>query len=161
MTVSKFRDMGAYLTYGGHVATTSVTAGGSGDNTAINGPWIDRIGFNSCKIFVFGVTSIQAAQALALSAKLQDAVDGSGSGSGDFAAGMPNYSPLTAKQVIAGPTAAAKFCVELDFDLSGAKRFFRPVITPDLSAANTDTAGVEILIVLGGADKDVVTKRVN
>jgi hypothetical protein len=51
-------------------------------------------------------------------------------------------------------TGAGTFtgCKEYDVDLQGAKQYVRINFTPDLSAANTDTAAVAGVAVFGGSE---------
>ncbi|MBO6511772.1 MAG: hypothetical protein JJ979_25360 [Roseibium sp.] len=92
-----------------------------------------------------------------MAANLQDASDNAGANVADYG------DVLESTVVAAGGSGGSteKDTVELDFDLTGAKRYIRPQFTPDLSAANTDTATVSATLVLMGTRKQPVSKALN
>jgi len=50
-----------------------------------------------------------------------------------------------------GGTVTGTF--EVDLSLAGAGRYVRAKFTPDMSAADTDTAALSAVMVLGGSDR--------
>lgn len=150
---SQFLNGGAYARSAPSGAG-SLTAGGGGDNTAINGPYFDRKSADysrplSCKVVISFRAVLAAGATLSIAAKLQDAVDAAGTGAADY--GDALASAIVATGGVGGSTEEGT--IELDFELEGAREFIRSVVTPDLSAANTDTAIVSACLVLFGADR--------
>lgn len=125
-------------------AYTAVTAAGSGDNTAITGVIIDRKDTNYALEVCIAVpytTALGAKDATLTfkSASIQhsDASDLTGAAA---------YATLESETGTAIVTAAGAGTVtgvkKYNVHLGGAKRYVRFDMTPDLSAANTDTAGI-------------------
>lgn len=142
--------------------STSVTAGGAGDNTAINGAWIDRtlggaIGLaGSAKVVVAWKTTLAANKTLSLAFKMQDADTSGGSGSAD--AGVDAYPngaayASTAVATDSGSGSTLTGTSEFDVNLTGLRQFVRAVITPDLNASGTDTATIMSAYLLFGSDR--------
>lgn len=121
-----------------------VTAGGAGDNTESNGVYVDRSGYDSAKLVVSFEAVLGATETLSIGANIQDDADGSGTGV-DY--GSAYTSAVVATGGAGGSTERG--VVELDFDLRAAKQYIRSQITPDLSAATTDTARIHAVWVLG------------
>lgn len=134
-------------------AGVDVTAGGSGDATEVNCAWIDRRGFASLKAVVTFTTTLAAAATLTFAANLQDASDGSGTGAADFGTALP------ATVVATGPGGGGTVTgvVELDFDVTGADRYCRLQVTPNLSAANTDVLEFGVTYILAGATDNPIS----
>lgn len=131
-------------------ANTSATAGGGGDNTAVTGVIIDRAALRWPKSVVFGVpftTTLAATQTLSVAMTAQ---------SGE-AANLSDATTLATRSgvVATGPAGGGTVTgtVELAVNLTGAGRYVRVNFTPDLSAANTDTAALSAVAVFGGADR--------
>lgn len=134
-------------------AITAATAGGTGDNTAITGVTIDRAAFasgqpplNADLLLGFDTTLAAAATLSLKTVKIQDSADGST---------WADYLAFTDPGVVAtGPGGGGnvKGVTRLGVNLSSARRYVRAVFTPDLSAANTDTASVFALLVFAGFD---------
>lgn len=141
------RDIGAQIA-GRACAAVAATAGGAGDAAEVNGQWIDRQGFLSAKLIVAYQGVLGDGDTLSVAANLQDATDGSGTGAADF--GTAAADAVRATGGSGGSTERG--VVEIDVDLSGAKQFVRAQFTPNLSAANTDTAILSAVLVLGGAE---------
>lgn len=145
---------------------TSITAGGGGDNTAINSAWIDRslassIGLvGSAKIIVSYKAVLAAGKSLFIAGKMQDADDSSGTNSADAGVdAYPNGAALASTKVATsagGGTVTGT--VELDVNLTGLRQYVRSVITPDLDASGTDTALIQIIGVLFGSDRGPISK---
>ncbi|WP_293862479.1 hypothetical protein [uncultured Alsobacter sp.] len=161
MSLNKFRDGGAFCrsVYAGG---GSATAGGAGDNTAANGPWVNRdqgVGgmFRSAKLVISYTAALGAAATLTFNAKMQDATSSGGAGAADIAADtIDNFAiPATIVGTGAGTVTGT---IELDLNLAKAKQYLRTVITPDLSAANTDTCTWQATLIMFGFDRDPVTK---
>lgn len=160
MSLKNVRDGGAFVrtVYAGAGAAT---AGGGGDNTAVNGSWVDRnqgYGMHqSAKLVISYTTALTAAQTLSFTAKLQDATSIGGAGAADLANDtIDNFAfPVT---VVATGAGTVNGTVELDLNLAKAREFIRAVITPDLSNANTDTVSWQAVLLFFGADRAPITK---
>lgn len=129
--------------YGGSAAAT---AGSTGDNTESNGQWIDRQGASWAKVLVGYEAVLGIGATLAIAANLQEATDDAGTGAADFGDALASAVQATGQS----GGEAVSGVVELHFDLTEAERYIRIQSTPNLSAANTDTARVTTMIVLGG-----------
>lgn len=146
---------------------TAVTAGGAGDNTAINSAWTDRALSNligmagSAKVVVAWTTTLAANKTLSLAFKVQDADDNSGTNSADAGVdAYPNGAALTSTvvQTDTGSGGTYTGTTEFDVNLTGLRQFVRSVVTPDLNASGTDTASVQIVGVLFGSDRGPISK---
>lgn len=126
----------------------SIVAAGAGDNTEVDGEWIDRQGYLSASLVILFDAVLADGEDISIGANLQDASDDQGTGAADYGAAIA--SAVRATGGVGGSTEIG--VVKVDFDLSGADRYVRAQFTPDLSAANTDTAIVSAILVLGGAD---------
>jgi hypothetical protein len=142
------RDIGAYIktAFAGYA---DVVAAGSGDDTEVDGPWVDRLGFESLVASIGFETTLGATETLFIAANLQDADDDAGAGVADF--GTVYASALQATGGGGGTTESGT--LELDFDLSDAKRYVRLQFTPDLSAGSADIADLVGQLILGGASQ--------
>jgi hypothetical protein len=122
----------------------SITAGGTGDNTALTGASIDRRGYGSANFVIAYKTTLAASETLSFAAEYQESSDGS------------NWDTATALQAATvaktGAVTAGHGVVEFDVNLEGKKRYIRFNFTPNLSASGTDTAVVYGTAILGGAD---------
>lgn len=131
-------------------AFTAVTAGGGGDNTAVTGITIDRFAKGSVPLngtlSILWQATLAASQTLTIKAvEVEHSDNGSSWGS---------YKTFADPGVVAtGVGTAVKGAVEIGVDLGSAKRFVRAKFTPDLSAANTDTANLVAAFVLAGFDR--------
>lgn len=136
-------------------AFTSITAGGAGDNAAIVGGTTDRTALNSYSSLPRAVEYAVAWQAtlganntLSLkTAKIQSSQDG---------ATWSDLQTFTDPGVVAtGPAGGGVVSGVTKFgaQIGMAGRYVRFVVTPDLSAANTDTATVVSLGVMAGFDR--------
>lgn len=117
--------------------STSATAGGSGDATEVNGTTIDLTqvpGSPNSVVFELPFRAVLgAANTGKITANLQDSPNGS------------DWTDITAPADILLLTGKSGGSTELGvarigFDLTKARRYIRIQATPDLSAANTDTA---------------------
>ena len=127
----------------------SITAGGAGDNTEVDGDFHDRQGFLSCLLIIAFEAVLGAAETLSIAANLQDANDDQGAGVADF--GDALASAVVATGGAGGTTERG--VATLKADLSAARQFVRAQFTPDLSAGAADTAIVVGVLVFGGADE--------
>jgi hypothetical protein len=127
----------------------AATAGGTGDNTEVDGVWIDRLGYLSAKLIVGVRAVLGQGETVTLAANLQDAADSAGTGAADYGAALAATTAATGGS--GGSTEHGR--IVADFDLSGARRYVRAQFTPNLSRANTDTAIAYAVLMLGGADK--------
>jgi len=131
----------------------TLTAGGAGDNTALNGQTIDKqsaaLGNQRWEAiaFLIGAKAVLAAtKTLVVTAKLQTSDDNT---NWDDVANEGTVLTLT------GPAGGATMYGEalLAYPFSAAVgRYSRIVVTPNLSAADTDTALVWAQALLGGPD---------
>ena len=65
-------------------AGVDATAGGSGDNTEVDGAWVDRQGFLSGKAIIAYTATLAQGATLSIAANLQDATSSGGAGAGDY-----------------------------------------------------------------------------
>lgn len=145
---TQIRSIGDLIAVRRAAANTAATAGGSGDNTQVVGVILDRaaLGFpQSC------VVAIPFTAALAAAATLSIAWD---IDSGN-ASNLSDAEVLTsaAAQVVATGAGTVTGTFEANISLAGAGRYVRLNFTPNLSAANTDTAALSAVIVFGGAGR--------
>lgn len=153
MTIVLQKDVKSLLRPRAACVNTAVTAGGAGDNTAITGVAIDRLAtaglpLNAQIVIYWTATLAQAATLTVKTVKVQDSADGSTWA--DFA----TYADPGV--VSTGPTGGGTLTDVLEIagsDLSSARRYVRLVFTPDLSAANTDTARIGAILNLAGFDR--------
>ena len=127
------------------IDSTSVTAGGSGDATAINGVAIDRDSMYSGQVNVSYDATLSTDETLTLAMKLQHSDDGTN---------FEDFVTLDNEVVL----ATAKGVVSRNFSLRAAKKYIRLVVTPDMSASDTDTASIGGTVVLTGSDKNALSE---
>ena len=150
MTTS-IRSIGDEVTVVRAVANTSLTAGGGGDNSAVTGVIIDRavIGWPQSAVVALPFTATLAATAtLSLTPTVQS---GNASNLSDAASLAAPGATVVATGPAGGGTVTG--CHEINVSLAGAGRYVRVNVTPDLSAANTDTAAISGVVVFGGANR--------
>lgn len=148
MTVEN-NNIGSKITVVRAAANTAATAGGSGDATAVTGVIIDRaaLGWPSSAVVAIPFTATLAATATLSVAQVVQ--HGDASNLSDAA----SFATVEATVVATGPSGGGTVTgtIELDVNFEGAKRYVRANFTPDLSAADTDTAALSEVIVFGGA----------
>lgn len=159
MNRSEVLNGGAYATFGRVLGNQAATAGGSGDNTEVNGAWLDRNDaiaglMMSAKLGISFTTTLGIGQTLAFDVQVQHASDIAGSDAADYGPAVTGI--LAANGASGGATVAE--VAELDVGLEGAKRFVRFQITPQLSAANTDTANWSAVVAWFGGRKQPITR---
>lgn len=124
-----------------------LVAAGTGDNTEVSGPYVQRPAMaQSCQVVITANTVLTDTKTLTISGlTLQDATDGSGTGVGDFATSATTL-------VLTGETGGTTEdgVLVIDVDLAGAKEYLRVQYTPDLSHSGTDIAQVTAALHFGG-----------
>lgn len=131
-------------------ANIAATAGGSGDATEATGVIIDRnaIGTPSSAVLAIPFTAtLGAGETLSVTYSVQE---GDASNLSD-AATLKTATVVAATGGAGGSTETG--CLEIDLKTIAGGRYIRVDITPDLSAANTDTAALASLLVFGGMDR--------
>lgn len=148
---TQIRSIGDQIAVRRAAANTAATAGGSGDNTEVVGVIIDRaaIGFpQSCKVAIPFTATLAAAATLTLA---WDMDEGNVSDLSDAEVLKAETAQVVATGPGGGGTVTGTF--EANVPLAGAGRYVRLNFTPNLSAANTDTAALSAVIVFGGMDR--------
>jgi hypothetical protein len=149
---------GAFCRSARGTGNNAATAGGSGDATEVSAAWVSRDSAtgiaNSMKVIVSYTATLAAGATLTFAGNMQDATDGSGTGAADY--GDAVTATVVATGGTGGSTETGTF--ELDVDLAGAREFVRAQITPNLSAANTDTAAWSVTYVFFGDQRHPCTK---
>lgn len=136
-------------------AFTALTAGGTGDNTAVTGLTIDRQACGMPQNAVFSLAyqaTLAAGQTLSIkSVGLEHSADGSTW----VAYTPPGGVPASPGAVATGQTGGSteRGVARVAAILSGANRYVRLNWTPDLSAAGTDTATVAAIATMAGFDR--------
>lgn len=123
----------------------SATAGGTGDNTQATGATIDRVGFGSAKVVVSYTATLAAAATMTLAVSRQTSEDGSTWAT----ATVLQAATLAATGDSGGSTETGVVTFNESYEV--VARYVRYLVTPNLSAANTDTALVATTVILGGA----------
>jgi hypothetical protein len=146
------RDVADLLTSKLGSAFAALTAGGSGDATAVVGVAIDRFATGSmplsAELLLAFSAVLGATKSLSIgTVKIEQSPDGS---NWDATALMTFTDPGIVASSVGGGTVTG--VVKLNVPLGSAKRWVRVDFTPDLSAANTDTATVVAVWNLGGFD---------
>lgn len=145
------KDLGAYIkpVYAG--AEVDGTAASTGDNTEVNGAWIDRQGFESMDFLLAYTATLQQSQTLAVIANVQDADNINGGGAADVA--VTKLTALSSVTLATGDSGGAikKGCYQIGIDLTMCKRYVRVQWTPNLSASGTDTFKIQQAYLLTGS----------
>lgn len=141
-------DIGSLVRVDRAAANTAITAGGGGDNTLVTGVIIDRaaIGWPESAVLAIPFSAVLGAGAtLSITPVVQEG----------NAANLSDAANLAAPgaQVVATGSGTINGTYELNVSLRGAGRYVRANFTPDLSAANTDTAALSAVLVTGGANR--------
>jgi hypothetical protein len=142
-------DVGAYFTsLGPALIPATITAGAGNDNVEVDGPILDRFALRSLhlsgKLTLFGVTTLGAGETLTIAANLQHGAAANLSDATDFGESLP------ATVVKTGAVTNGQWHVELDVDLTMAKRYLKAQVTANLSRANTDTVAIAGVLHVGG-----------
>jgi len=120
------------------LASTAVTAGGTGDDVEIVGSTLDRLALPKAESVVFEIPCkaiLAATKTLVVTGKIQDSANGS------------DWTDLVASGTLLTLTGGAGGSTEygvarLGVDLSQARRYVHVCATPNLSATATDTAEI-------------------
>ena len=149
MSVSKMRNIGAYLHAVAALASNSVLAGGGADGVAQNGLTIDREARDSLSLsalaVVHGFAALSATKTATISIAMQDSADGST---------WATYDPDPSGSYVATvQDASGHFVATRELNLAGARRYVRLVVTPTLSATGTDTCVIDGTVIIGGSDE--------
>lgn len=131
-------------------SSVNVTAGGSGDNTALTGDAIDTQDKNGGLLTIAGTTTLGATETLEIkTVKITHADTSDGT--------FTDYQDITVGEVAVGGTGGSTETFEFNhyFVAKNTKRFIKVVFTPDLSRANTDTARVFSVVGLEGTEAPV------
>lgn len=125
----------------------TAVAGGSGDNTEVDGTAINRLDYDGAAFLILARATLAANKSLAITATVQHA-DDDGAGAPDTFADVDSEIAAADQTVVMTPTmtdggsggtirAVGKVAIK---DLSQLKEWVRIQVTPNLDAANTDTA---------------------
>jgi hypothetical protein len=146
----QMKDIGALIKALRAAGNAALTAGGAGDNTAVPGVILDRaaIGMPQSGLLAIPFTATLAAgETLSVTYTVAEGE----------AADLSDAATLVTGTVAAatGPTGGGTVtgCLELDVKLRAGGRYVRVSYTPDLSAADTDTAALSALLICGGMDR--------
>lgn len=124
--------------------STAATAGGSGDATEATGNSLDTQALatkaNSVNFVIGAKCSLTAAKNLTVAARIQHSVDNS------VWTDLVALATLLTLSATGTNTGSCK----VGADLTGAKRYIRVAVTPDLSATGTDTATIFAVALFGG-----------
>lgn len=126
----------------------SLTAGGAGDNTEVTSTAVDTDNALSAKLVVAGKAVLAAGKSLFVTVKIADATK---SDLSDVSADTTISNAV--KVVTSSGGGTVYFAAEKKIDLAATglkNRYLRFKITPDLDAANTDTAIVVATLELAG-----------
>lgn len=147
------RNIGAVITPKIASAITAITAGGTGDATAITGIGFDRKAVDmplSADLVLSWTATLAATKTLSFgTVKIQDSADNS------TYADVSTISITDPGAVATGPTGGATVSgsVAIPVALGATRQYVRALFTPDLSASGTDTAMVVAHLVFGGTDR--------
>lgn len=129
------------------LANVPVVAGdGVYDNVAAVGDIVDRLGYQSAALLVRYKTTLNTSETLKLTITLEHGEASNLSDTADYGHG------LTATTVATGAVTGGVGVYKHTVPLRMAKRYVRATVTPNLSRANTDTAEIDAVWVLGGAN---------
>lgn len=156
MSLALLRNIGAFITTRAGQASSSATAGGSGDNTAVTGFEIDLLSLGQkpeSAVMVIRYKAVLAAtQTISFAYKAQQSsIAGMGSGLSDL--GTAVASTVIDTGGSGGTTEHGT--VEYKVDLTGAERYIRSNVTPNLSASGTDTCEFDVIWIFGGVEVPV------
>jgi hypothetical protein len=154
----KFLNGAAYSRSARGSGNNTATAGGTGDNTEVNGAYQSRMSDNgialSAKLVISYTATLAAGATLTFAANFQDALTSGGSGVADY--GDAVAATVVATGDSGGSTETGTF--EVDVDLSGAREFIRAQVTPNLSAGATDTCAWHMDYIFYGDHRQPLTK---
>ncbi len=139
----------------------TATAAGGGDNTEVDGQWVDRelsgVGIAlSAKLVIAFTSALQQDATLTFALNFQDATSSAGAGSADFAAAVAATVAATGDS--GGSTETGTF--EVDIDLGAARQWIRTQVTPNLSRGGTDTVEWSSILMFYGDHRQPSTRAV-
>lgn len=142
------KNIGAALVSRISSAGIDAVAAGAGDDTEAVGAIIDLDSIGnpqSAKAIIAYTTTLADTETLSIACDVDHGAASDLADAAQFLAGQASTVVETASgaQTLTG-------VVELDVNLSGAKRYIRLQFTPDLSASSTDTAELAAVWVFGG-----------
>lgn len=147
------RDFGSFHT-ARFADQIDVTAGGAGDAAESDGVYVDGRAYGSGTLWLLFEAVLGDGETLTITANAQDASDSGGTGVGDF--GTAYAATVVATGGAGGSTERGAVRLA-DLNLAGSKGYLRSQVTPNLSAANTDTARIQAVWVFGGGEVVPVT----
>lgn len=163
MNRSQILDGGAYSRLAFQAINRTATAGGGGDATEVDGEWVDRMSATglamSAKLgiaFTSTFAAVAGANQLSFAIQIQDATAADGTGAADYGSPVVSTVVQTGESGGSVETGAG----EVDINLSGANRYIRAQITPDLSAATVDTLEWAALFVLFGEGRQPTSQQI-
>jgi hypothetical protein len=145
MSVSKIKDIGAYVAARGGIAGTTV-------DSEVNTGWIDRQGYLSAFLALAVQAVLADAETLSFVANWQDADDAAGAGAADYG------DPVISAVIQTGATGATEAPVSPTgnnlpkVNLDHARRYIRCQFT--LTSSGSGTAAYGGAVVLGGGDQN-------
>jgi hypothetical protein len=148
---TQIRSIGDLIKVDRAAANTAVTAGGSGDDTEVTGVTLDRLSMNSPQSAVLAIpftATLAEGETLSLAYEVEE---GQASNLSDAATLQSAATAVVATGPSGGGTVTGTF--EVNVPLMGAGQYVRAKFTPNLSAANTDTAALSAVLVFGGAER--------
>lgn len=148
---TQLRNIGALVSVLYAAANTAVTAGGGGDDTAVTGAIIDRAakGFPQSAVLAIPFSAtLGEGETLSIAYAVA-------TGNAENLSDAETLASATSEVVATGPSGGGTVTgtFEVDVSLGGAGRYVRASFTPAMSRANTDTAALSAVMVLGGADR--------
>lgn len=145
--IPTINNIGAHLKGAYHGMVASFTAGTTYDDVLVTTTTgIDRQGFNSCAFLVQYSAALVTDKALTVALNITscDTVGGS------YDTGEALLAATAAVTGVADATVTGVY--KINVDLSKYKRYIKFGLQPNLTATGTDTAVVNGIVVLGGAD---------
>jgi len=128
----------------------TLTAGGTGDDTAITGASVLAQNYNSGKLVVTFTATLAEGKTLDLDVNFYHSDDNS-----SFTTVTVAEAVVVATGGTGGSTVTGTY--EYDFNREKIGRYIKCTVTPNLNATGTDTARVATLFILGGAYENPVT----
>lgn len=144
------RNIGGLIRASNALVIPTFTAGAAGDNTEVTGETIDRNNAMSATFVVNAKAVLAANETLTVKATLQHYINDAWADmdADQQPGGAANSTIFTLTGPGGGGTVQGS--AEIDVDLSRNGDDIRIQVLPDLSRANTDTATVAAVCVLGG-----------
>lgn len=156
-------DGGAYSRSAFQAINKTATAASTGDTTEVDCAWVDRMGDGGLALSAKLVITYSAVlgagpaggAALKFGVQMQDATAIDGTGSDDYGDAVASTQVDVADS---GGSTENGTC-EVDIDLSGANRYIRAQITPDLTAPSADTLEWSASLLFYGEGRQPMTSK--